>query len=137
MKTKIKIEKEVDIKLLKVVAGVRYWEDSQVNGEDDDEEGSNIPCKNGDSWCPEIDIETGKILNWKQGVKAHIHYKVCDDGIYVLLDDKGDVVHTKEGYVPECMYPLENGYGDYIIMIIDENGVIEDWEFDYESFIEE
>ena len=137
MKTKIKIEKEVDIKLLKVVAGVRYWEDSQVNGEDDDEEGSNIPCKDGDSWCPEIDIETGKILNWKQGVKAHIHYKVCDDGIYVLLDDKGDVVHTKEGYVPECMYPLENGYGDYIIMIIDENGVIEDWEFDYESFIEE
>jgi hypothetical protein len=25
------------------------------------------------------------------------------------------------------MYPKENGYGDYIIMDVDENGMIQDW----------
>ena len=65
MKVKIKVEKEVELKTLLVKAGVRYWNDSEINGENDTEEGDNIPCKLGDLWSPEIEIGTGKILNWK------------------------------------------------------------------------
>lgn len=70
MKAKIKIEKEVELKTLSVKAGVRYWEDAEVNGVEDTD-GTLIPCRNGDDWCPEIDIETGRILNWEQGKTAN------------------------------------------------------------------
>ena len=55
MKTKIKVEKEVELKTLIVHAEVRYWEDSEVNGKDD-EQGDLIPCRVGDSWKPIIEI---------------------------------------------------------------------------------
>jgi len=135
MKVKIKVEKEVEIKTLIVKAGVRYWEDSEVNGENDTENGENIPCKNGALWSPHIDIETGKILNWKQGVKAEVHYKVVDCCGYELLDEEGNIIVSKEdGYVPETLAPKERGYGDYIIMDIDENGQIDRWDFDWSDF---
>lgn len=131
MKFVIKLEKEVDFKVLNVKANVRYWNDSEVNGEADTENGDNIPCKIGDLWCPEIDIETGKILNWKEGVSAEIHYKVVDGLAYEIKDDSGNVVLSAEdGYVPNTLSPKEIGYGDYIIMDIDESGQIQDWEFD-------
>lgn len=135
MKVKIKVEKEVEIKTLIVKAGVRYWEDSEINGVNDTENGENIPCKNGGLWSPHIDIETGKILNWKQGVKAEVHYKVVDCCGYELLDEEGNIVVSKEdGYVPETLAPKERGYGDYIIMDIDENGQIDKWDFDWSDF---
>jgi len=135
MKVKIKVEKEVDLKLLIVKAGVRYWEDSEVNGENDTEDGENIPCKNGDLWSPHIEIETGKILNWKQGTKAEIHYKVADCLGYEIQDETGEIVLSAEdGYVPETLAPKERGYGDYIIMDIDENGQIANWKFKFSDF---
>ena len=128
MKVKIKVEKEVDLKLLIVKAGVRYWEDSEVNGE-------NIPCKIGELWCPQIEIETGKILNWEQGKKAEIHYKVADCLGYEIQAENGEVVLSAEdGYVPDTLCPKGNGYGDYIIMDIDENGQIVNWKFDFSDF---
>ena len=35
MKATIKNKKEIDVRYLKVDAGVRYWEDADVNGEPD------------------------------------------------------------------------------------------------------
>ena len=136
MKVKIQIEKEVEITTLQVRAGVRYWNDSEVNGEPDTEIGQNIPCKDGQNWCPEIEIATGKILNWKQGVKAEVHYKVCDCCGWELKTETGEVVLSAEdGYVPtDTLCPKGGGYGDYIIMDIDENGMIADWEFDIDNF---
>ena len=135
MKVKIKVEKEVDLKLLIVKAGVRYWEDSEINGENDTEDGDNIPCKIGELWCPQIEIETGKILNWKQGTKANIHYKISDCCGYELKDENGEnILSAKDGYVPNTLCPKGNGFGDYIIMDIDENGQIADWEFDFDDF---
>jgi hypothetical protein len=132
---KVKTEKEVEVKTLQVLAGVRYWVDSQINGEDDTENGELVPCKFGELWKPEIEIETGKILNWKEGVKAEIHYKVCDCCGWELKDEKGEVVLSAEdGYVPDSLSPKEAGYGDYIIMDIDENGIIKDWNFDISDF---
>lgn len=137
MKTKIKVEKEVEIKTLHVEAGARYWEDSNVNGEQD-ENGDLIPCREGDYWKPIIDVDSGQILNWTKGVTAELHYKVCDDGNYHLKDAEGNtVISITDCYVPKTMSPKEKGYGDYIIMDIDENGFIADWEFDMSDFIDE
>ncbi len=135
MKVKIKVEKEVELKTLLVKAGVRYWNNSEVNGENDTENGEKIPCKIGGLWSPEIEIETGKILNWRLGTKAEIHYKVCDCCGYELKDTNGEVVLSAEdGYVPETLAPKERGYGDYIIMDIDENGQIANWKFNFSDF---
>lgn len=128
MKIKLKITKEFDVKFLQVRAGVRYWEDADINGETAEEDGSNTPCKNGDNWQPKIDVETGRIINWEQGKTASVHYKVCDDGDYTLIDSKGQVIAKKEGYVISALAPRENGYGDYIMMDINEDGIIEDWD---------
>lgn len=135
MKIKIKVEKEVEVKTLQVKAEVRYWEDAEVNGKPDTEIGQNIPCKDGQNWCPEIDIETGKILNWELGKTANVHYKVADECGWDLKDENGVVVlSVEDGYVPDVLAPKEAGYGDYIIMDIDENGVIADWDFDITDF---
>lgn len=131
----IKVEKEVDVKTLSVKAGVRYWEDATVDGVEDTE-GTLIPCRDGRYWCPEIDINNGEILNWKRGVKADVHYKVCDDGTYNLKDSDGVIVSEIDGYVPSTMCPKGKGYGDYIKMDIDENGMIANWIFDIGDFIE-
>lgn len=143
---KLTINKPVDYeaKFLKVDAGVRYWNDAKVNGVEDTDveetgkaptipcaeyigEQPGILCGNSWRWCPMIDIDEGKIINWKQGVTAHIHYKVCDDGIYEVIEANGNVLAAHEGYVPDIMCPADEGFGDYIIMNVDENGVIEDW----------
>lgn len=141
MKAKIKVVKEFDLKLFIVKAGVRYWEDTEVNGESDTGNGDNIPCKEGSLWSPHIEIETGKIVNWEKGKNAKVHYKVCDCLGYKIKDEMGSVVlSADDGYVPNTLCPKDNGYGDYIIMDINEDGQIEDWEFDitdFENFVED
>jgi len=137
MKVKIKVEKEVELKTLAVKACVRYWEDTEVNGVEDTN-GHLIPCRDGDLWCPIIDIDSGVINNWKQGVKAEVLYKVCDYGSYYLQDSEGNTILSIEDYyVPEILYPKNNGYGDYIIMDIDENGKIANFNPTLEGFINE
>ena len=86
--------------------------------------------RSGDEWCPVIDLDDGTILDWPEGITADIHYKVCDEGIYELLSEDMNVVTTKEGYVPSIMCPADNGYGDYVIMKIDDNGKIDKWRVD-------
>ena len=136
MKALIKKQVEVDMKLLKVDAGVRYWEDATVNGVED-ETGELIPFKEGDRWVPVIDIESGKVLNWPIGTIANIHYKVCDDGIYTLEDVNGIDVVVLDGYVPGTLSPVQDGYGDYIIMNIDGEGNIEYWKFKLNDYTQE
>lgn len=126
MKVVVMIEKVVEIKTLLVDAGVRYWEDATVNGIED-EKGDLIPCRDGDRWKPIIDIESGVITNWTKGVVANVHYKICDDGIYHLADAEGNILLTKDGYVPNILDVERDSYGDYIIMKVDGNGLIEKW----------
>lgn len=150
---KITINKPTDFeaKFLKVDAGVRYWDDAKVNGEYDTncEDSENpaaaptIPCAeyvgeqnrvlHGENyrWRPLIDIETGQITNWRQGTTANIHYKVCDDFKCDILDADMNVIASYNDYVPTVMCPKEEGYGDYIIMDIDENGFIQAWRKKY------
>ena len=78
-------------------------------------------------WRPIINIETGTIENWEKGVKAKICYKVVDDGIYTLLDSSKNEIKTVAGYVPDILSVGDDGYGDYIIMDVDEEGHIDMW----------
>ena len=136
---------EIEAKFLKVRAGVRYPEDSEfieaendrkVNYISDDEENPKMPFieveydKCGHKkfyWTPTIDLENGVIVNWPKGVKVHVFYKVCDDFECTVYDEYDNEVLHYEGYVPDFMSIEEEGYGDYINMIIDENGCIQDW----------
>lgn len=125
MKTTITIKQEIEVKSVRLKAGVRYWEDATVNGVED-AEGDLIPLRDGEYWCPEIDIDTGRILNWPEGTTADIHYKVCDDGSYYLIDDKGNTIGViEDDYVPNSLIP--GSYGDYIIMQVNEQGIVTNW----------
>lgn len=135
----------VPVKYLRARCGVRYWEDGHINGEQD-EDGSRIPLREGTAadndrlgggnWCPTIDLDTGIIEHWPAGTVASIHYKVCDDGDYELLDVDRNVVKAIEGYVPTIMCPEGKGFGDYVIMEIDGEGKIAKWEVDLSDFEE-
>jgi hypothetical protein len=118
---------------LKVDADVRYWEDATVNGVED-EDGALIPLRVGDAWCPTINIDEGTIENWPAGTTASIHYKVCDAGVYGLISEDGEMLVSKDGYVPSILSPGGSGYGDYIIMNVDERGKIEGWKVDLSYF---
>ncbi|TPN03825.1 hypothetical protein FJ973_29730 [Mesorhizobium sp. B2-1-3] len=108
-------------------AGVRYWEDALVNGVDDID-GTLISGRHGDVWHVKIDLPTGKVVDWPEGTEADIHYKVCDDGEYWLLDGDGNKIAYREGYVPgDFLCHGDNGYGDYIILKIGPDGQIADY----------
>ena len=134
--TKISIKEtvECDVKYLKADCGVRYWEDADVNGSADDEDEPAMPFATEGAWRPTIDIETGVILDWPKGTTADVHYKVCDAGVYTLLDADKSEIKQIEGYVPSIMFPEANGYGDYVIMKIDGDGKIANWVPDLTDF---
>lgn len=114
---------------IEVCAEVRYWEDATVN-HTEDIEGTLIPLREGLNWKPIISLTTGKVLDWPAGTDADIHYKVCDQGEYWLLDEnKQRIAKWKGHYVPNNILCVgDNGYGDYIIMLINDEGYIEQWE---------
>lgn len=133
MAFKVKTLIEVDVKYIKAEAGVRYWEDAKVNGVDD-VEGTLIPFRHGDTWDIVIDLETGTIIGWPKGIDADTCYKVCDDGVYTLLNEQKEPVVKIEGYVPDIMCPEGGGYGDYIEMKIDSDGKIANWKVTLDEF---
>jgi len=135
MKVELTGTKEFDVKILEVQANVRYWEDAEIDGVEDTN-GDLTPCRKGDLFCPRIKVETGEIVNWKKGKKAKIHFKVCDEGTYILKDAENNIIHRQESYVPEMLCPAGDGYGDYIIMSVDENGMIENFKVDFDGMLE-
>lgn len=139
-----KIKTEFNAKWLDVDAGVRNWEDGEINGQQDNDIFDNpdleptMPFaeKNEDGewrWRITIDLDNGRIDGWPAGNTASVHYKVCDDGNYRILDNSGNVIIAGESqYVPGFI----GEYGDYIVMGIDANGYIEDFDFTQEDFDE-
>jgi hypothetical protein len=119
---------QVDAAYIEVRARVRYWEDATVNGVDDD--GSRIPFRDGDAWCPVIRLADGVVMDWPQGMTAQIHYKVCDQGEYWLLDaNRKQVAKWHGDYVPDdYLCHGDDGYGDYIIFSVGAEGAIVGWE---------
>jgi hypothetical protein len=113
---------------LEVDAEPRYWEDAIVNGVEDDD-GTLIPGRDGESWKVRIDLAAGRIEDWPEGTEARIHYKVCDAGLYWLTDAQGKRIATRKGhYVPgEYLRHGDNGFGDYIILNVGSDGVIAEY----------
>ena len=110
-----------------VEADVRYWEDAVVDGVVD-EDGSRIPGKEGDTWRIRIQRAGGRIEDWPAGKVARIHYKVCDQGEYWLSRPDGiRVAKWKGHYVPGDQLGHRSG-GDYIVMDVDADGMIEGYE---------
>ena len=106
---------EVSVVFLKAECGVRYWEDAEVNGKQEDDDNPTIPCRTGDSWCPVIALDTGKIEGWPEGVTAKTHYKVCDAGRYSLLDaervEVGLALRCSLDLLPEFLDASASGVG--------------------------
>ena len=152
MKITRMIKAEQDIRYLKATMGVRYWVDceySEDNGKtwnlnfDDTREenerikaitpcvvNKNIGCSKSDYLELIIDLEEGKVLNWKDRFCLNTHYKVCDDGEYVFLDkNMNEVINITDAYeqyyVPDFLSLEDEGYGDYVCINIDNEGNIE------------
>ena len=108
---------EVEVSKIKVVLPIRY---------DDEDIPFDFPLRNDDTWTAVIDVNTGKIENWVQGVSGTVEMKVCDEGCYYLLDSGGnEIASIIEDYVPDV---IPGSYGDYVNLIIDETGVITNWD---------
>lgn len=145
-----KVKKE--IKYLCATMGVRYWCDCEYSTdgknwidpcvEDTEEESDNmknitpfvvnkdIGYRPSDYWEIIIDIDNGKVLNWPDNFWLKTHYKVCDDGKYVFLDENmNEVINITEKYdqyyVPDFLALEDSGYGDYVYLNIDNEGNIE------------
>ena len=130
----VSVKSDVPVKYLHANMGVRYWDDGKINGEPDNDDDPQMPLIDGDGWVLKINLETGIIADWPKGVIADTHYKVCDAGIYTLLNDAGEEVVKRDGYVPSMLCPSGDGYGDYVIMKIDGSGQIENWSPDLSFF---
>ena len=122
MKTIVKVATEVDIKWCVIDIEPRYIGDSE-----DDDLPTTFPLLNDakTQWKAQVDIDTGIISGWPKGEARSMHVKVCDAGIYSLLDCDLNEVAKFSGYVPHGVVP--GSYGDYIQLTIDEDGRITNW----------
>lgn len=120
------VESEIDVKLVRVQAAVRYEDEDMPN---------NYPHRKGDMWDVLINVETGQILNWPKGVAPlRLHMKVTDCGSYSLIDGAGQVIASiDQNYVPGC-FPGEH-CGDYLIFDIDGAGNITNWKIDADEMV--
>jgi hypothetical protein len=117
MKVTVKKPVEIDVKTVRLSVAVRYDEEDMPN---------DFPFRKNDIWEVTIDIETGKIRDWPEGVTHALHMKVCDQGSYWLYDAEGGLAGwIDEDYVPNELIP--GSYGDYIEMDIRADGTIANW----------
>ena len=127
MKLEIMVPTEINAAFLEICADVRYWEDATVNGVACGDNQA-MPLRKGGSWCPLIELNTGRIIGWPEGTTASVHFKICDSGEYWLQDLSGARIAKFSGdYVPAWACPGGDGYGDYIIMDIQADGTVSDW----------
>lgn len=118
MKTTQWVKQEVDISYVQVILPVRYEEEDIPN---------DFPLRTGDVWKATIAIDNGQIQEWPKGVDGHIrNMKVCDEGVYKLLNHAGEEIVSLEcDYVPNGLIPGQ--YGDYVTLQINSEGVITNW----------
>lgn len=119
---------DADDGLIHVCAGVRYCEDAIVNGVEESDTEPKMPFmeKSGSDyydweWRIAIDPKTGKIQGWPSGVTAKTYYKVCD----CFKFKYGDIDYFD--YVPAFMDRRGDGFGDYVKVDVDGDGVIANW----------
>lgn len=78
-----------------------------------------------------VDLKEGKLLDWKESYGTlSLFMKVVDSGTYIVRNSEGKTLYRLEGYVPNKAIPPTHGYGDYIELTIDKDGLISNW-YDY------
>lgn len=122
MQATIKVKKQVEVKTIIIDIQPRYIGDSE-----DDDLPTDFPLLSSDkkTWLARVDVDTGIIRDWPQGEVREMFVKVCDQGLYTLLDENDQELCKIDGYVPNGIVPGE--YGDYVELKIDANGVITNW----------
>ena len=86
-----------------------------------------------------IDLKKKKLLGWENGQdKFDFFVKAVDEGTYIVRNSDGEVLYRREGYVPNGVVPPQDGYGDYIVFTINEDGSLSGWygydELDFTGF---
>lgn len=87
MKVRMMVEKEVDIKYVRISVPVRY---------DDEDIPYDFPFRTGDLWTITVEMDTGRIVGWPQHHSHDVYMKVVDGGTYSLLDENQNVMSTLE-----------------------------------------
>jgi len=85
-----------------------------------------------------VNLKDHTIVDWEQKhghTPGNLFYKIRDEGTYTLLDENDKEIKQLEGYVPNALIPEPNGYGDYIELKVNADGVITNWSKD-DSFHE-
>lgn len=111
----------------------RFFDGGCIDGINDSHVSPRMPCVKAVSndtadlaWCPIIDLNEGKILNWKKGISAFVHYKTVDCNFIIFKDEFENVIKKYEGYVPQFLNTVDNN-ADYVVMDIDSNGYIKNY----------
>lgn len=120
MKTKVKATKEIELEKIIIDIHIRHVGDTE-----DYDVPTNFPLLNGNQWKAEVMIDSGQIVGWPQGVEQEMFCKVCDAGVYTLIDNEGNNIAQIDGYVPNEIVPGE--YGDYVDLKISGDGIITNW----------
>ena len=90
---------------------------------------SIVPCMVDNCWKPIIDVETGIITNWVQGVTVKMNCWI-EEGEYYLLSADKKPVFGYYGFVPAILSGAKvDDSVDYIGMDIEANGHIKNWVF--------
>ncbi len=111
------VKKEVDVRFLDAYVAIRYGDEDMAY---------DAPFRDGDTWNAIINIERGLVTSWPKGKTLKFEMKVCDEGMYRLLDDNLNIIfEMHDCYVPNNLLPGD--YGDCLSLDIDENGKIKNW----------
>ena len=92
----VKLLQKISMTKIQLNVTVLSWNDAMVDGIEDTN-GDLIPSKSwgGDRWIPIIDIDSGVIVNWNKGTTAEVHYKIKENGEYILKD-------RSENHMAQC-----------------------------------
>lgn len=133
------LKNDIAIKSQYIHISIPYYEDDyQFWGE----LGENNPfyslVTSKERWEITVNLSSHTIIEWQKEIGiCQVFAKVRDEGIYKLLDENKIPFCQLSGYVPNKILPPTNGYGDYLELKIDENGVITNWydKCDFSEFI--
>ena len=116
---KVEVLKPVEIEVHTVKINVKLYDDVTENI-------PNFLLNKHGEFEIEIEVDTGKVVNWSDVESIQIFDKVCDCGTYTLFDKNGSrIVEVISDYVPNDLIP--GNHGDYIDLQINMDGVVTNW----------
>lgn len=127
MKVEIKTTKTYDVKYIAFIIPIYYGD---LNWSEKDNKFCNKYYNDADLLSIKIDIENGIVTDWayqELNDVFSIYAKVRDEGTYKLYDDQHNEIVSYQGYVPDILSCIDEGYGDYLSMNISPDGRIDKW----------